>query len=195
MIKRYLSLSILTMLIAGVFMAQSAYAGQEGKVGKTAKQKLQVVAVLTGQEEVPSVQTKTFGSFHMQIMPSYTGSNFSLWVWEGTNVTAAHLHCAPYGKNGPVIATLWSRGKGGKDVNGLLKRRSLSNADIVDTKAGGECPVSIFNLKGLRKAIEDGLIYVNVHSEEYPNGVIRAQLYVGTSMYKHQEGSGSVGYQ
>jgi hypothetical protein len=69
------------------------------------------------------------------------------------NATAAHIHQAPRGQNGPVIIPLV---KTGENVWSVPGNTVLTSAQF--------------------DAYRSGNLYVNVHSAANPNGEIRAQL-------------------
>jgi hypothetical protein len=72
---------------------------------------------------------------------------------KGIMGTAAHIHEAPAGKNGPPIITLT---KGGDDTFTVPEGSKLTEAQYASLKAGN--------------------LYVNVHSAEHKGGEIRTQL-------------------
>lgn len=135
-------------------------------------------ADLSGSKEVPSVSSGVTGYAGVWIGDNDgEGTNYWLDVFDGEEVTAAHLHCAPSGKNGPVVVGLFED-EDGVDVDGRLAESSIDDGDI--ESSGEDCDdtigYEINNLNDLINAIEDGDIYVNVHTEEYPNGAARGQL-------------------
>jgi hypothetical protein len=107
--------------------------------------------VLQGSQEVPPVTTSATGSGIITIRPdrSVSGSITT----SGINPTAAHIHEAARGVNGPVIVPLvrtdvnvWSVPAGAK----------LTEAQYAAHRAGN--------------------LYVNVHSTTNPGGEIRGQI-------------------
>jgi len=72
---------------------------------------------------------------------------------KGINATAAHIHEAAKGKNGPVIVPLT---KSGDNTFSVAAGAKLTDAQM--------------------QALQAGNLYVNVHSAANPNGEIRAQL-------------------
>lgn len=135
-------------------------------------------AQLLGGNEVPTVSTSTTSGYSgVWFGPQGQGMNYWLDVYNGDEVKAAHLHCASSGANGPVVASLFDDSNG-TDVNGRLAEGDISTGDIADSASDCSNTIGydIENLADLSKAIEEGKIYVNVHSEQYPNGVTRGQL-------------------
>ena len=110
-----------------------------------------IKVTLTGDQEVPPVKTSASGSasFVISSDKSVSGSV----ITTGLEATAAHIHEAAKGANGPVIVPLtktadntWSASAGAK----------LTDAQYASYLAGN--------------------LYVNVHSAANKGGEIRAQL-------------------
>lgn len=106
---------------------------------------------LTGDAEVPPVTTSAKGTGLITVMPDRTLSG-SIKV-SGLVPTMAHIHEAAVGKNGPPIITLTQTGN-----------------DSFAVPAGARLTDSQYT------SFTTGELYVNVHSAQYPNGEIRAQL-------------------
>ncbi|RJQ36528.1 CHRD domain-containing protein [Candidatus Parcubacteria bacterium] len=141
---------------------------------------MQFSATMTGSQEVPPVNASssaghvTSGEIKIHVNQTETHAAFDLTVWHGQNITEAHLHCAPVGENGPVIAFLFGTFPGGVDVHGRLSRFVLTDANIVP--AGSSCATPVTDIESLVEAIGDGIIYANVHNLAIPTGLIRGQL-------------------
>lgn len=111
---------------------------------------------LEGIQETPPVPSPGTGSATL-IVDDGTGS----WTLTGSfssllgTTTAAHIHIAPPGSPGPVIAPLTIAPPG-------LTSGSLSGAGIF-------APVHL-------TALYAGDLYVNVHSVVFPGGEIRGQI-------------------
>ena len=106
---------------------------------------------LTGAEEVPPVNTQASGVSRIAVI----GDKTLIGTVEisNLNATAAHIHQAPRGQNGPVIIPLV---KTGENVWSVPGNTVLTSAQF--------------------DAYRSGNLYVNVHSAANPNGEIRAQL-------------------
>lgn len=129
---------------------------------------------LSGSSEVPSVETDTTGSATLSINEAMDEAAFAVDVADGQAITAAHLHCAPAGENGPVFAFLFGNIPGGFDVDGTLAAFTLTDANILPV--GADCASSITDIASLKAAIEANEVYVNVHSVAHPSGEVRGQL-------------------
>ena len=106
---------------------------------------------LTGAEEVPPTKTdgKGTGSFRVAEDGTVSGSVTT----EGVKGTMAHIHQGAKGQNGPVIVPLTKSG----DTYTVPEGRKLTAAQLDALKAGN--------------------LYVNVHSDRYKAGEVRAQLH------------------
>ena len=133
-------------------------------------------ATLTGDQEVPPVDTVTRGSATFRATPGLDQLRYDLRVTNGVGVAQAHLHCAPAGVNGPVVAFLFGPANPGLDVSGKLASGTVENADIMATE-GEPCGATINNVASLYAAILEGRVYVNVHTTDNPAGEVRSQLF------------------
>ncbi len=90
------------------------------------------------------------------------------------NVKGVHFHCARAGVAGPVVFGLFSPGPlmfDGKEAKG-----TLTNADFTGADCNPTVGRSVENIAALAFAMDDGLIYANVHTTENGPGEIRGQL-------------------
>jgi hypothetical protein len=106
---------------------------------------------LSGGAEVPPVTTSAKGSGQITVLPDRTVSG-SISV-SGFVPTKAHIHEGAVGENGPPIITL---------------TQTASNSFAVP--AGARLSDAQYT------SFTTGNLYINVHSAQYPDGEIRAQL-------------------
>lgn len=109
-----------------------------------------VNVTLSGAEEVPpvSVPGSGSGSFTIKDDGSISGSVTT----QGVAGTMAHIHQGAKGQNGPVIVPLTKSG------------------DTYTAPAGAKLT------EAQMQAFRAGNLYVNVHSDRYKGGEVRAQL-------------------
>jgi hypothetical protein len=105
---------------------------------------------LSGAEEVPAVSTSASGSGMINVADDHSVSGSVMTT--GIQGTAAHIHMAAAGQNGPVIVPLKKDG----DKYSVPEGSKLTDQQYEAYKAGNT--------------------YVNVHSAANPGGEIRAQL-------------------
>ncbi len=126
---------------------------------------LMFVADLDGAQEVPSVATATFGQARFEFSDDLSMLDYELDVFNGNDITQAHIHMAPAGVNGPVIAFLFGFAPGGVDIDGLLAAGTLTAGNLLNPPTMAE----------VAQAFSDGNVYVNVHSVANPAGEVRGQ--------------------
>ena len=90
------------------------------------------------------------------------------------NFAGAHFHCGRAGQNGPVAFGLISPGP--LSLDGKRIRGSLVNTDFTGADCSPAIGRSVNNIAALQAAMQDGLIYLNIHSDAFPAGEIRGQL-------------------
>jgi hypothetical protein len=131
------------------------------------------VAPLSGDEEVPPVETQARGVGIFQLSRDGTELSYRLIASNIENVTQAHIHFGPAGVNGPVVAWLYPSGPPPELIpgrhDGVLATGTITEGDLVGPLAGE--PLSV-----LVELIMEGNAYVNVHTSQHPPGEIRGQL-------------------
>ena len=136
---------------------------------------------LAGSGEVPPVDTLAQGQAIFQLSTDGTELEYRLIAANITNVVASHIHVAPIGVNGPVVAFLAGPlAPGGGRHDGVLAEGTITAANLVGPLAGQP-------LSALIDAMRSGNAYVNVHTNDgvaptntgpgdFPGGEIRGQL-------------------
>lgn len=128
---------------------------------------------LTGAEEVPAVDTNATGQAIFQLSADGSELSYRLIVANIHNVHMAHIHTAPRGVNGPVVAWLYPSAPPPDLIEGrtqgVLATGVLTADDLVGQLADGD-------LADLMDLIDAGDAYVNVHTTQNPAGEVRGQL-------------------
>jgi CHRD domain len=138
------------------------------------------VTHLSGDEEVPARETSGKGLAVFHISKDGTSIDYKLIVTSIDNVFAAHIHLAPMGVNGPIVAFLFEGVPAGGRHNGLLAEGTITSADLVGPLLGQP-------LSTLIVPMQAGNAYVNVHTNDgvepidtgpgdFPAGEIRGQI-------------------
>jgi hypothetical protein len=127
-------------------------------------------ATLEGEQEVPPVDSDAKGFAIFRSSNDGTELEYKVIVANIENVTAAHIHLAPIGENGPIVAFLFNPETPTEgSTNGVLAEGTITSADLVGPLEGA-------TLSELIDEIEAGNTYVNVHTVEHPDGEIRGQI-------------------
>lgn len=126
-------------------------------------------AHLSGDEEVPPVETRATGQATFQWSADSTEMSYRLIVANIENVRAAHIHHGAEGVNGPVIVTLYSGPTTSGRTQGVLAEGTITADDL-------RGPLDGMSLSDLAAQIEADNTYVNVHTDEHPDGEIRGQI-------------------
>jgi CHRD domain len=123
-----------------------------------------ILVNLTGNEEVPPVQTEATGI--AEFIPMGMDSvDYSVNATNIQGVTAGHIHLGAKGENGPVVVTLFKYDTPMNEVS--------ENGTITADKLEG--PLAGKQISDLATASGNGTLYVNIHTEQNPNGEIRGQ--------------------
>jgi hypothetical protein len=151
--------TIRTGLVAAVALGLIATAcGSDDDSGSTpsttSTQQIVFSVNLTGAAEAPGPgATDGRGTARITVDPQRDEVCFELTTSDVPNVTAAHIHEGRAGTAGPIAVTLTA------PQNGKSEGCVPTTASIVKAIASGQRS-----------------FYVNVHTTEFPDGAIRAQL-------------------
>lgn len=126
------------------------------------------VAGLTGNQEVPSVNTNATGSASFSPV-SDSMIRYVVNVTGLSNVTEADVHVAKEGNNGPIVLTLFSSKVPVANITGILSQGNITSANFQGSMMGKQ-------LSNLTDLMQKGGAYVNVLTVQNPNGEIRGQL-------------------
>ena len=145
----------------------SAFAGEQ-------QEEERFITELTGFEEVPPINnTSAIGVAEFKL-----GQDNIMYIVNVTdieNVTAAHIHSGQVGENGPIVITLFEE----DTPTTTITTGVLSEGNITATNLEG--PMAGKLLSNLTSAMSNDKTYVNVHTQQNPNGEIRGQILNGTS--------------
>ena len=139
------------------------------------------VANCAGANEVPMRETRARGTAVFHVSEDGTALHYKLVVANIDNVVAAHIHVAPAGSNGPVVAFLFS---GAPPGSGRFAGKIAEGTITEDLLLG---PLAGMTLDDLLDVMASGGAYVNVHTNDgvappdtgpgdFPGGEVRGQI-------------------
>lgn len=140
---------------------------------KGGQQVLNFRAHLSGDQEVPSVETNATGQAIFKLSKDGTELYYKVIVANIENVLMAHIHWAPAGENGGVVAWLYPAGPPPALIpgrfSGILAQGTITADDLVGDLAG-------MSLEDLVAQMLADQTYVNVHTTQNPGGEVRGQI-------------------
>jgi hypothetical protein len=126
-------------------------------------------ATLSAQEEVPPTNSQATGMAEFTVMGDNVQYNANASNIQ--SVTAGHIHSGKQGENGPIVVTLFKYDT--LDPRYAMNQVAEQGSITADKLEG---PMAGKQLSDLATAMSNGETYVNVHTEQNPNGEIRGQI-------------------
>src|SRR5215218_4201149 len=128
-------------------------------------------ARLTGASEVPPVQTIASGlaDLDVEIEDGQRVVDYQLSVSNISGVTQAHIHQGNSSENGPIIVPLFNASTPTGPVTGQIAEGQITAANFVGPLQGRQ-------LDDLIALMQNGTAYVNVHTEQNPQGEIKGTV-------------------
>ncbi|UCD35824.1 MAG: CHRD domain-containing protein [Nitrospiraceae bacterium] len=129
-----------------------------------------LVADLSGREEVPPVENNASGKAEFYLSEGGGELHYRLAISDTANITAAHIHLGSQGENDRVVVVLfdftspWESAINSTEIKGVI-----TAANLVGPLVGND-------LGGLLREMGAGNTYINVHSEQHPQGHIRGHI-------------------
>ena len=140
------------------------------------------IAHLSGDQHTPPVETPGRGQAVFHLSEDGVEISYKIIIDSTSNITMAHIHMAPAGQSGPVVAWLYPDAPAPVPIpgvfDGILAEGTITESELAGDLAGQP-------LSSLLDIIKVGEAYVNVHSEQNPGGELRGQIMVApNAMFK-----------
>jgi hypothetical protein len=130
-------------------------------------------ATLSGNNEVPPVDTKATGTVSYRTAANETVIKYKVNITGFSDATGAHIHQGKAGANGDVVVDLLKDSKNNPTKLGMAIRGNITDADLTGPMKGK-------TMSDLISAINSGDTYTNVHTPSHPDGEIRGQIESGS---------------
>jgi CHRD domain len=130
-------------------------------------------AILTSAAEVPPVQSSASGFAELEVEEGSDNMEYGIIAINIDKVTKAHIHQGSSSEAGPVVATLFNPSTPTGPVTEELTTGSITSANL-------EGPLQGKQLSDLIAIMQNGQAYVNVHTEQNPDGEIRGTIAADT---------------
>ncbi len=128
-------------------------------------------ADLSVAEVIPPIDTeaKPTGSAEFEAATDGSGIAYTVNVTGINAVNAAHIHVGKIGQNGDIVATLFKSETPTDQLSGLLSKGNIISANLEGPMAGKQ-------LSDLIEVMRSEDAYVNVHTQQNPEGAMRGQI-------------------
>lgn len=130
-------------------------------------------AILTSAAEVPPVQSSASGFAELEVEEGSDNMEYGIIAINIDKVTKAHILQGSSSEAGPVVATLFNPSTPTGPITEELTAGSITSANL-------EGPLQGKQLSDLIALMQNGQAYVNVHTEQNPDGEIRGTIEVDT---------------
>lgn len=124
---------------------------------------------LSGANEAPPVETNASGFADFEVEGN--GMDYDIDVLSMEGITQAYMNQGNPNESGPVIVTLFNSWNPTGIINGELVDEIITSANLEGELQGQQ-------LSDLIALMNNGQTYVNVHSQEFPDGEIRGTIEV-----------------
>jgi hypothetical protein len=127
------------------------------------------VADLSVSQVIPPIDSKATGSAEFESTTNGTSISYTVNVTDINAVKGAHIHIGEVGQNGPIVVTLFEPETPTGQQSGLLSKGNITSDSLKGPMAGKQ-------LSNLIDVMKSEGAYVNVHTEQNPDGEIRGQI-------------------
>lgn len=168
-LNRRQALGAIGAVISGASIATGSTAADESDGPQTFSTNL------SGDAEVPPVKTNASGRATFALSEDRSELQYEVYIDCIRNVNQGHIHLGTESENGPIVAWLHQQeAQEPETIEGLSREfvfaeGTLTKEDLVEDLENE-------SLDALVVAMETGGAYVNIHSEQNPEGEIRGQV-------------------
>ena len=127
------------------------------------------VADLSVSQVVPPIDSKATGSAEFEPTTDASSISYTVNVTDINAVKAAHIHIGEIGQNGDVVVTLFKSETPTGQLSGILSKGNITSDKLEGPMVGKQ-------LSDLIDVMKSEGAYVNVHTQQNPDGEIRGQI-------------------
>jgi hypothetical protein len=169
--------TILAIIVAFIAAAATLSLTTFDTFTSAVTQQQKFIAELKSEMVVPPVTSNATGVAYFQLDMEDNKIEYILIATDLDNAKAAHIHIGKEGeKNGTVIVTLYKPFKPPRHLGRILSVDDNITSDILEGPLLGK------QLSVLVNFMNNRTTYVDIHSQEYPDGELRGQISNRTSI-------------
>ncbi|MGA9929277.1 MAG: CHRD domain-containing protein [Nitrososphaeraceae archaeon] len=124
-------------------------------------------AKLDGNNEVPAVNTTAEGVINFK-----TKNDMLTWkmnVTGANDATGVNIHKGKAGEKGEIVVDLMKVSKHSDNPKGMTMRGNVTESSLKGSMAGK-------TIADLKTAIANGDVYINLKTQDHPDGLMRGQI-------------------
>ena len=141
-------------------------------------------SILTGDQQTPPVTTDAIGYVGLKFQDDRTRLMYSVNAEHIGKVTAVYLYQKGEAQNGTIILDLLHSPRELKSIDKVVDKTPQGKTKGTVSMGGAISDDLQGQLKGktlsdLHKLIDNGTVYISIHTKDFPNGEIRGNSFVG----------------
>jgi hypothetical protein len=140
--------------------------------------------ILTGDQQTPPVATDAIGYVGLKFQDDRTRLMYSVHAEHIAKVTAVYLYHIDNMQNGTIVLDLLHSPRELRSIDKVVdktpqgkKKETVSMGGAISDDLQGQLKDK--SLSDLHKLIDNGTVYVSIHTKDFPNGEIRGNSFVG----------------
>jgi hypothetical protein len=141
-------------------------------------------SILTGDQQTPPVTTDAMGYVGLKFQDDRTKLMYSVHAEHIGKVTAVYLYQTDKAQNGTIILDLLHTSRELKNIDKVIDKTpqgktkgTVSMGAAISDDLQGQLKGK--TLSDLHKLIDNGTVFVSIHTKDHPNGEIRGNSFVG----------------
>jgi hypothetical protein len=124
-------------------------------------------AKLDGNNEVPAVNTTAEGVINFKAKNDML--TWKMNVTGANDATGVNIHKGKAGEKGEIVVDLMKVSKHSDSPKGMTMRGNVTESSLMGSMAGK-------TIADLKTAIANGDVYVNLKTQDHPDGLMRGQI-------------------
>jgi hypothetical protein len=179
-----LLMSVLPYLLIIVFVVLPVQLLTSNQMTYAAENLDRFWSILTGNQQTPPVATDAIGYVGLKFQDDRTRLMYSVHAEHIAKVTAVYLYHIDNMQNGTIVLDLLHSPRELRSIDKVVdktpqgkKKETVSMGGAISDDLQGQLKDK--SLSDLHKLIDNGTVYVSIHTKDFPNGEIRGNSFVG----------------
>jgi hypothetical protein len=177
-------MSVLPYLLIIAFVVLSVQLLTSNQMTYAAENLDRFWSILTGNQQTPPVATDAIGYVGLKFQDDRTRLMYSVHAEHIAKVTAVYLYHIDNMQNGTIVLDLLHSPRELRSIDKVVDKTpqgktkgTVSMGGAISDDLQGQLKDK--SLSDLHKLIDNGTVYVSIHTKDFPNGEIRGNSFVG----------------